>query len=110
ETSQEAGLLEHPLEAFDYFRAQGVQKVVCQEKHMGSRAVVVLCKDQKAASERFGIQHGPTGVIYTRTGRSFLADEQTERALLERLQFACERSGFWEKFQTDWVCLDCELM
>ncbi|MFM8217064.1 MAG: hypothetical protein ACKN82_20815, partial [Pirellula sp.] len=34
-------------------RAQGVQKVVCQEKHMGSRAVVVLCKDQKAAAERF---------------------------------------------------------
>ena len=110
ETSQKAGLLEHPLEAFEYFRAQGVHKVVCEEKHMGSRAVVVLCKDQKAAAERFGIQHGPLGVIYTRTGRSFLADDQTERALLERLQVACDRSGFWEKFQTDWVCLDCELM
>jgi protein phosphatase len=110
ETSQETGLLEHPLEAFEYFRAQGVSKVVCQEKHMGSRAVVVLCKDQKAAAERFGIQQGPVGVIYTRTGRRFLADEQTERALLERLQVACEQSGFWDKFQTDWVCLDCELM
>ncbi|MFN9510122.1 MAG: polynucleotide kinase-phosphatase [Planctomycetota bacterium] len=110
ETSQENGLLEYPSEAFEYFRAQGVRQVVCQEKHMGSRAVVVLCKDHKAATQRFGIDHGQTGVIYTRTGRSFLADEQTEQALLDRLRGACERSGFWEKFGTDWVCLDCELM
>ena len=37
ETSGEAGLLEHPAEAFAYYRAQGTPRVVCQEKHMGSR-------------------------------------------------------------------------
>jgi protein phosphatase len=26
------------------------------------------------------------------------------------LREACNRSGFWEEFSTDWVCLDCELM
>ena len=40
ETSSEPGLLEHPAEAFAYFRSQGVPQVVCEEKHMGSRAVV----------------------------------------------------------------------
>jgi protein phosphatase len=31
------GLLEHPTEAFDYFHSEGVARVMCQEKHMGSR-------------------------------------------------------------------------
>ena len=30
------GLLEHPDEAFGYYRAAGIARVVCQEKHMGS--------------------------------------------------------------------------
>ena len=77
---------------------------------MGSRAVVVLCKDQQAALDRFGIEDGGTGVIYTRTGRRFHPDIQIERELIDRLREACNRSGFWEEFSTDWVCLDCELM
>src|SRR5262249_19296041 len=48
ETSREPGLLEHPTEAFAYFRSQGVASVVCEEKHMGSRAVVVVCRDAVA--------------------------------------------------------------
>src|SRR5205814_3696267 len=45
ETSRRADLLEHPGEAFAYFRHQGVGRVVCEEKHMGSRAVVVVCRE-----------------------------------------------------------------
>jgi len=45
-------LLEHPSEAFTYFRNQGVPQVVCEEKHMGSRAVVVVCRDQETARDR----------------------------------------------------------
>ncbi|MCB9756496.1 MAG: polynucleotide kinase-phosphatase, partial [Myxococcales bacterium] len=37
----EGELLERPREAFEYYRARGVQTVVCQEKHMGSRAVII---------------------------------------------------------------------
>ena len=58
ETSGEPGLLEHPAEAFAYYRSQGAPQVVCEEKHMGSRAVVVVCRDEEAARERFGVIDG----------------------------------------------------
>ena len=61
ETTNEPGLLEHPAEAFAYFRNQGVPQVVCEEKHMGSRAVVVICRDEEAARERFGIADDEIG-------------------------------------------------
>jgi protein phosphatase len=54
ETSAHQGMLEHPDEALGYFRAVGIGKVVCEEKHMGSRAVVVLCRDEDTARRRFG--------------------------------------------------------
>ena len=54
ETSAAPGLLEHPAEAFAYFRRQGVARVVCQEKHMGSRLCAVVCRDAQAAQSRFG--------------------------------------------------------
>ena len=49
ETSGEPDLKEHPAEAFDYYRKNGVERVVCEQKHMGSRAVVVVRKDEGAA-------------------------------------------------------------
>jgi protein phosphatase len=55
ETSSREGYLEYPTEAFGYFRAQGVPRVMCEEKHMGSRAVVVVCRDEDAARRRFGV-------------------------------------------------------
>ena len=53
-TSELEGLLEHPAEVFAYYRHEGVPRVVCEEKHMGSRAVVVLCRDEDVARQRFG--------------------------------------------------------
>ena len=53
ETSDQDGFLEYPTEAFSYYRSQGVAQVVCEEKHMGSRAVVIVCRDEQAAQERF---------------------------------------------------------
>ena len=50
ETSTQPGWLEHPAEAFAYYRQQGVPRVVCEEKHMGSRAVLVVCRDSAAAA------------------------------------------------------------
>ncbi len=110
ETTRETGLLEHPAEAFSYFRGQGVPQVVCQEKHMGSRAVVVICQDDDAARERFGIADGEAGIIHTRTGRRFFNDAEIETQILERLRSAMTRAGFWEQFNTTWAVLDCELM
>ncbi|GAB4122897.1 MAG: polynucleotide kinase-phosphatase [Roseiflexaceae bacterium] len=110
ETSQQPDLLEHPAEALAYYRNQGVERVVCEEKHMGSRAVVVLCRDQAAAQRHFGVADQGMGVIYTRTGRRFLTDLAIEQALLERLGEAVERAGIWAELGSEWLLLDCEIM
>ncbi|MGH3659761.1 MAG: metallophosphoesterase, partial [Micromonosporaceae bacterium] len=54
-TSTAQGYLEHPAEAFADYRAMRVDRVLCQEKHMGSRAVVLVCRSAEAAAERFGV-------------------------------------------------------
>ena len=71
ETTKESGLLEHPAEAFAYYRHEGVARVVCEEKHMGSRAIVNVCRDEDAACTRFGAAGEGVGICYTRTGRHF---------------------------------------
>jgi protein phosphatase len=110
ETSQQAGLLEHPAEAFSYFAAEGVEHVVCEEKHMGSRAIVIVCRDEAAARRSFGVIDEGIGIVYTRTGRRFFDSPQFEDDFLHRLRTAIESAKLWEEFETDWVCLDCELM
>ena len=84
ETSRLPDLLEHPAEAFAYYRGQGVPRVVCEAKHMGSRAVVVVCRDGEVARRRFGVATGEAGVVYTRTGRRFFEDGAIEAELLAR--------------------------
>ncbi|MCI4649812.1 polynucleotide kinase-phosphatase [Phaeodactylibacter sp.] len=110
ETSHREGFLEHPDEAMDYYRKNGVGRVICQEKHMGSRAIVVIGKDEGVIARRFGIKGEGTGCIYTRTGRAFFKEKATEQALLERLNAALEKAGLWQELNTDWLVLDCELM
>lgn len=110
ETSKEAGLLEHPKEAFGYYKDEGISQVVCEEKHMGSRAIVVVCRDEASATKRFGVINEGIGIIYTRTGRHFFADMGMQQELLGRLQQALTVTDFWQEYETDWVCLDCELM
>ncbi|MFJ4876282.1 polynucleotide kinase-phosphatase [Streptomyces sp. NPDC088745] len=108
-TSRVDGYLEHPAEAFAQYRADGVAKVVCEEKHMGSRAVVLVCRDADVARARFGVD-GPTGVVHTRTGRPFFDDESVGELVLARLRTAVGEAGLWEELDTDWLLLDAELM
>lgn len=77
---------------------------------MGSRAVVVACRDADAARARFGVATGEAGTIVTRTGRSFFNDKNVETEVLGRLRAALDGSGFWTEHNTDWALLDCELM
>ncbi len=108
QSSERDGYLEYPTEALSYFASQGVEQVVCEEKHMGSRAVAVVCKNPDAARDRFGVEGDSSGVIVTRTGRQFFDDPDIERALLDRLLNA---SGFlFEELKSDWILLDLELM
>ncbi len=109
-TSQAAGLLEHPGEAFDYFRNEGVPRVVCEEKHMGSRAVVIVCQNEQAARQRFGVTTGEFGIVTTRTGRRFFNDPDLERRFLDRVSASLTATDLWTRLDTTWACLDCELM
>jgi protein phosphatase len=109
-TSSEAGLLEHPAEAFAYYRHEGIPIVICEEKHMGSRAVVIVCQNADAARKRFGVVDEGIGIVYTRTGRRFFEKPELERAFLERVSAALAAAEFWGEFKTDWFCLDCELL
>ena len=110
DTAPEGEDLEHPRESFAYYRTQGVSRVICQEKHMGSRAVILLCRDEAAARRRFGAGGGEAGVVYTRTGRPFFSDPDRGMAVVGRLRAAVEGAGLWERFDSDWICLDAEIM
>ena len=109
-TSERPELLEHPDEAFAYYRKEGVEAVVCEEKHMGSRAVLIVCRDEEAAVRRFGVQNEGIGVCYTRTGRRFFNEDELESAFLARVRDAVTAAGLWQELETDWLCLDAELM
>ena len=108
-TSKRDDLLEHPDEAFAAYSSVGVHQLVCEEKHMGSRAVVLVCRDDTVAMSRFGATDGETGAVYTRTGRSFF-DRRTTEAFLERVRTAADGAGLWSELDTDWLLLDSEIL
>ncbi|MEU6038318.1 polynucleotide kinase-phosphatase [Actinomadura sp. NPDC047616] len=109
-TSALPGFLEHPAEALAAYRDAGLNRVICQEKHMGSRAVAVVCRDASVAAARFGVDDGTTGAVYTRTGRAFFNDPALTGALLDRLRTAIGAAGLWDELRTGWLVLDCELL
>ncbi len=108
-TTQTGELLEHPSTAFDFYRRSGVEQVICEEKHMGSRAVALVCRSPRVAAERFGASDGATGAVYTRTGRSFFPPAVTEQ-LLDTVRNAVTDIGAWDELDTDWLLLDAELL
>ena len=110
DTSSLPGLLEHPEEVFRYYRNSGVSTVVCEEKHMGSRAIVVVGQDAAAIQRRFGIAGQGIGACYTRTGRRFFEDLSLETEFLDRICSAIAAAGLWDELESDWLVLDCELL
>jgi polynucleotide kinase-phosphatase len=109
-TSRRPGLLEHPEDAFAEYRGEGVTRVICEEKHMGSRAVVIICRDEPTARKRFGVDTGQTGMIHTRTGRPFFDRDTETEAALARIRAAVDGAGLWDELATGWLALDCELL
>ena len=112
ETSQLAEFLEHPAEAFEYFRQAETKTIMCQEKHMGSRAIVVAGRDANAIERKFGIRDENAAICYTRTGRPFFTDpdKTIETKFYDRVRKAILTAGLWDELETDWLVLDCELM
>ncbi|WP_019631305.1 polynucleotide kinase-phosphatase [Actinomadura atramentaria] len=110
ETSATPGFLEHPAEALAAYRDAGLARVVCEEKHMGSRAVVVVARDAESAAARFGVDDGGTGAVFTRTGRAFFRDAALNDELLARVRAAVGAAGLWDELGTSWLVLDAELL
>ncbi|UGY94101.1 polynucleotide kinase-phosphatase [Streptomyces gobiensis] len=109
-TSQLDGYLEHPAEAFAAYRSDGIRRVVCEEKHMGSRAVALICRDAEAARERFSATGGVSGALHTRTGRPFFDDHERSEQVLAGIRASITGAGLWEELATDWLLLDAELL
>ncbi|WP_349428896.1 polynucleotide kinase-phosphatase [Microbacterium sp. LWS13-1.2] len=104
-TSARSDYLEHPDEAFSYFRDHGVTDVICEEKHMGSRAVALVARNP----QRFNAPEGWRGLVHTRTGRPFL-EPAAETDFLNRLDDALDEAGIWAELGSDWILLDGEVL
>lgn len=72
--------------------------------------MVIVCRDEAAAKRRFGVAGEGIGICYTRTGRRLFSDGNLEHQFLARMHTALTTSGLWDALNTDWICLDCELM
>ncbi len=104
------GLLEHPADAFGYFRARGIRRVMCEEKHMGSRAIIVVGRDAAGAQTRFGVRNDNGGIVYTRTGRRFFDDAGVERQVLDQVRAGLDAADAWSTLATEWAVVDAEIM
>jgi protein phosphatase len=108
-TSAQPDLLEHPAEAFAACQADGIAEVICEEKHMGSRAVLLVCRDESGTGAPFGRPGEMPGAVYTRTGRPFFPPAVTGQ-LLRIVGKAINDIGLWDELGSSWLLLDCELM
>lgn len=104
-SSNEPGYLEYPTEAFLGYKKEGITKVICEEKHMGSRAVILLSRNP----ERFKAPKGWLGTVYTRTGRAFF-DTDLGNEFLRKFHDAADKVGLWEELETDWLLFDAEIL
>jgi protein phosphatase len=123
-TSHRDDLLEHPDQAFEAYHREGVASVLCEEKHMGSRAVLLVCRSQDAARSRFGVPvpapdapgaaRPPSavpapGAVWTRTGRPFFPSPPSA-SLIAQVREAAEQAGLFDELGTSWLLLDAELL
>ena len=109
-TAPSGGFLEHPDQALEHYRSRGIKQLVAQEKHMGSRALLIVARSVELAKRRFGTDDEKVGVVYTRTGKAYFNDDALEAQIVKRVSKAIDASGLWEELKTDWVLLDAELM
>jgi hypothetical protein len=99
--------LEHPNEAFEYFIENDIKKVVAQKKHMGSRALITLFKNEEIGKKY--INKNKKGFILSRNNIRFFNIEQ-EKQYVDRLVEDLTKHNFFEKYDTDLLILDCEIL
>lgn len=109
-TSSRPDLLEHTDDAVEYYLENRISEIILQEKHMGSRGVLIVARDEHSVADAFHLQPASAGAAYTRTGRPFFRSPSLETSVLDRSRQAIETAGLWEQLETDFLVLDCEIM
>lgn len=107
QTSSLADYLEHPRDAFAYYKKHGVTTMIAEKKHMGSRAVLFIAKDQGVAKKLLNVE--ALGVITTRTGRAFFDDERQQH-VIKAIHQELTNKHYFEQFQTEFVLIDAEIL
>lgn len=107
QTSALADYLEHPAEAFAYYKKHGVTQMIAEKKHMGSRAVIFIAKNEQVTKELLHTE--ALGVITTRTGRAFF-EEDLQQEVLQAIHQELTSKNYFEQFQTDYVLMDAEIL
>ena len=96
--------LEHPEQAFEEYAAWGVTRVVCEEKHMGSRAIAVIARDPAAGSGGSASETAPrASSTRAPAGRSSATPPSSPAG-------RAAAAPLFESLETDWLALDCELL
>ena len=74
---------------------------------MGSRAIVVLCREASVSASRFGVSTGETGChhIPARAEPSSTPANTTEN-VLGHLRAAADQANLWNELHSDWLLLD----
>jgi len=104
-TSSLDDFLEHPTEAFDYYKNQGITHVVCQKKHMGSRAYITLFKNKEVGKRYYN--RPSLGSILSRNNAKFFKQEE-ETIVLTKLSE--DLQPYFEEMKTDVLVLDTEIL
>jgi protein phosphatase len=109
-TSAAARLLEHPAEAFAYYRSRGrADGGLRGEAHGIARGGDRLPR-RGAARRRFGVaRRGHRDRLHAHRP-PLLQRHASSSVLLGRVRAAADACGLWDELGTDWVCLDAELM
>ena len=90
--------------------AHAGMKEEMQGRGSGKVREFALYGETTGETDEFGVEDEGIGICVTRTGRRFFDDGGMEQALLASIRESMGSSGLWDEFDTDWICLDCELM
>jgi protein phosphatase len=100
------GLLEHPSQAFDYYRKKNLVQVAAWACPVGTRVVVVLCRNEEVAQKRFHFPSESLGSIFTRTARPFFKNAEESQQLIQKLVKGMELAEVWDTLKSDWLCFE----
>lgn len=102
--------LEHPNQAFQYYRRHALTDVICEEMHTGPHAIAICCRTPEEAHSRFGANEEALGIIYMPDAQRLFADATAENALLTRLHRALTEAGLWSTLQSEWIAIEMAII